>query len=139
MQITTNCGKFLEIGISNHLTCLLRNCIAGQEATVINERETMDWLKIGKGVCQDCTLSPCLFNLYAESIKWNARLDEAQVGIKISGRNINISGTDDITNGRKQRGTKEPLDEGETREWKSWLKLNIEKNEIMTFIPIAFW
>ena len=73
------------MGIPDHLTCLLRNLYAGQEATVTTERETTDWFQIGKGVRQDCTLSPCLFNLYAEYIMRNAGLDEAQGGIKIAG------------------------------------------------------
>ena len=81
--VTTNCGTFLEIGIADHLTHLLRNLYAGQEAG------KMDWIKIHKGVCQGCILSPCLFSLYAEYIMWNAGLDEAQAGIKIAGRNIN--------------------------------------------------
>ena len=78
-----------EMGIPDHLTCLLRNLYAGQEATVRTVQGTMDWFQIGKGVRQDCILSPCLFNLYAEYIMQNARLDEAQAGIKIAGRNIN--------------------------------------------------
>ena len=77
------------MGITDHLTCLLRNLYAGQEATVRIGHGKMDWLKIGKGVCQDCVLSPCLFNLYAEYIMQNAGLDEAQAGIKIAARNIN--------------------------------------------------
>ena len=88
--ITTNCGKFLkEMGIWDHLTCLLRNLYAGQEATVRTRHGTTDWFQIGKGVCQGCILSPCLFNFYAEYIMRNAGLDEAQTGIKIAGRNIN--------------------------------------------------
>ena len=78
-----------EMGIPHHLTCLLRNLYAGQEGTVRIEHETTDWLQIGKGVHQGCILSPCLFNLYAEYILWNAGLDEAQAGIKIAGKNIN--------------------------------------------------
>ena len=77
-----------EMGIPDHLTCLLRNVYAGQEATVRTKHGTMDWFQIGKGVCQGCILSPCLFNLYAEYIIQNAGLDEAQTGIKIAGRNI---------------------------------------------------
>ena len=77
------------MGIPDHFTCLLRNLYAGQEATARTGHGTMDRFKIGKGLCQDCILSPCLFNLYAEYIMQNARLDEAQAGIKISGRNIN--------------------------------------------------
>ena len=74
--------------MSDHLTLLLRNQYAGQEATVRTGHGITDWFKIGKGVHQGCILSPCLFNLYAENIIWNARLDEAQDGIKIAGRNI---------------------------------------------------
>ena len=73
------------MGIPDHLTCLLRNLYAGQEATVRTGRGTTDWFQIGKGVCQGCILSPCLFNLYAESIMRNAGLEEAQAGIKIAG------------------------------------------------------
>ena len=78
-----------EIGIPDHLTCLLRNLYAGQEATVRTGHGTPDWFQIGKGLYQGCILSPCLFNLYAEYIMRNAGLDEAQAGIKIAGRNIN--------------------------------------------------
>ena len=77
------------MGIPDHLTCLLRNLYAGQEATVRTRHGITDWFQIGKGVCQGCILSPCLFNLYAESITRNAGLDEAQAGIKIPGKNIN--------------------------------------------------
>ena len=88
--VTTNCGKFLkEMGIPDHLTCLLRNLYAGQEATVRTGHGTTDWFQIGKGVRRGCILSPCLFNLYAEYIMQNAGLDEAQAGIKIARRNIN--------------------------------------------------
>ena len=87
-----------KMGILDHLTCLLRNLYAGQEATVRTGHGTMDWFQIGKGVHQGCILSPCLFKLYAEYILWNARLDEAQAGIKIAGRNINkLSYADDTT------------------------------------------
>ena len=78
-----------EMEIPDHLTCLLRNLYAGQEATVRNRRGTTNWFQIGKGVRQGCILSPCLFNLHAEYIMLNARLDEAQAGIKIARRNIN--------------------------------------------------
>ena len=77
-----------EMGIPDHLTCLLRNLYAGQKATVRTGHLTMDWFQIGKGVCQGCMLSPGLFNLCTEYIMRNARLDEAQAGIKIAGRNI---------------------------------------------------
>ena len=86
--ITTNCGKLFEIGIPDHLTCLLRNLYAGQEATDRTGHGTTDWLQIGNGVRQGCILSPCLFNLYAEYIMRNAGLDETQARIKIAGRNI---------------------------------------------------
>ena len=82
-----------EMGIPDHLTCLLRNLYAGQEATVRTGHRTIDWLQIGKGVRQGCILSPCLFNLYVEYIMQNAGLDEAQAGIKIAGRNINMQMT----------------------------------------------
>ena len=86
-----------EMAIPDHLTCLLRNLYAGQQATVKTGHGTTDWFQIRKGVCQGCILSPCLFNLYAEYILLNARLDEAQVGIKISERNINNLGYADDT------------------------------------------
>ena len=99
-----------EIGISDHLNCLLRNLYAGQEATVGTVHGTTDWFQIGKGVHQGCILSPCLFNLYAEYIMRNAGLEELQAGIKISGRNINnLRYADDIT-------LMEPLDESERGE-----------------------
>ena len=78
-----------EMGIPEHLTCLLRNLYAGQEATVRTGHGKTDWFQIGKGVCQGCILSPCLFNLYAEYIMRNIGLEEAQAGVKIAGRNIN--------------------------------------------------
>ena len=87
--ITTNWKILKEMGIPDHLTCLLRNLYAGQEATVRTGHETTDWLQVGKGVRQNCILSPCLFNLYAEYIMRNAGLEEAQAGMKIAGRNIN--------------------------------------------------
>ena len=83
------CKILKEMGIPNYLTCLLRNLYAGQEATVKTGHGTTDWFKIGKGVCQGCILSPCLFNLYTKYIMRNARLDEAQAEIKIAGRSIN--------------------------------------------------
>ena len=97
--ITTNCGKFFkEMGIPDHVTCLLRNLYAGQETTVRTRDATTNWLQIGKGIRQGCILSPCLFNLYAESIMSNTGLDEAQAGIKIAGRNINkLRYADDTT------------------------------------------
>ena len=86
------------MGIPDHLTCLMRNLYASQEATVRTRHGTMDWFQIGKGLYQSCILSPCLFNLYAEYIMQNARLDEAQAGIKTAGRNIiNLKYEDDTT------------------------------------------
>ena len=86
------------MGIPDHLTCLLRNLYADQEATVRTGHGTTDWFQIGKGVLQGCILSPCLFNLYAENITRNTGLDEAQAGIKIAGRNItNLKCADDTT------------------------------------------
>ena len=86
-----------EMGILDHLTCLLRNTYAGQEATVRIGHGTTDWFQIGKGVCQGCILSPCLLKLYAEYNMQNARLDEAYAGIKIAGRNINNLRQADVT------------------------------------------
>ena len=105
VRITINCGtvywkveSLLKVmGIPDHLTCLLRNLYAGQEATVRTGHGT-EWFQIGKGVCQGCILSPCLFNLYAKNIMRNAGLDEAQARIKIAGRNINnLRYADDTT------------------------------------------
>ena len=87
--ITRNWKILKDTGISDHLTCLLRNSYAGQEAAVRTAHETTDWFQIGKGVRQGCILSPCLFNLYAECIMRNAGLEETQAGIKIARRNIN--------------------------------------------------
>ena len=87
-----------EMGVPDHLTCLMRNLYAGQEATVRTGHGTTDWFQIGKGVCQGCILSPCLFNLYAEYIMRNAGLEEAQAGIKFAGRNLNnLRYADDTT------------------------------------------
>ena len=116
-----------EIGISDYLTCLLRDLYAGQEAIVGTGQGTMDWFQTGKGVCHGCILSPCLFNLYAEYIMRNTGLDEAQAGIKISRKNINNLRWYH-SNDRKQRRTEEPLEEGVGGEWKSWLKTQPSKN-----------
>ena len=89
MWITTNWKILKEIGVSDHLTCLMRNLYAGQEATVTTKYGTTDWFQIEKGVRQCCILSPCLFNLYADYIMRNSGLEETQAGIKIAGRNIN--------------------------------------------------
>ena len=119
-----------EMAIPDHLTCLLRNLYAGQEATGKPGHRTTDWFQIGKGIYQGYILSPCLFNLYAEYIMWNAGLDEAQAGIKIAGRNIdNLRYADDTTlMAESKEEIKEPLDEDE-REWKSWLKIQHSKNK----------
>ena len=118
-----------EMGIPDHLTCLLRNLYAGKEATVRTGHGTIDWFQIGKGVCQGCILSPCLFNLYAEHIVRNAGLEEAQAGIKIAGRNINNIRCADDTNLMAQIEERKNLlmivkDESE----KVGLKLNIQKS-----------
>ena len=127
-----------EIGIPDHLTCLLRNLYAGQEATVRTGHETTDWFQIGKGVCQGCILSPCLFNLYAEYIMWNARLDEAQTGIKIAGRNIiNLRYADDTTlMAESEEKRKSLLMKVKEESEKVHLKLNIQKTKIMASGPI---
>ena len=105
-----------EMGIADHLTFVLRYLYAGKEATVRPGHGTTDWFQIGKGVCQGCTLSPCLFNLYAKDIMRNARLDEAQAGIKIAGRNIsNLRYADDTTLMAESEEKLVSLDESERR------------------------
>ena len=119
------------MGIPEPLTCLPRNTYAGQETTVRIGHGTTDWFQIGKGVCQVYILSPCLFNFYAEYIMINARLDEAQAGIKIAGRNINNLGyTDGITLMIESEEQLKSLlmKVKEEREWKSWLKTQNSKN-----------
>ena len=116
-----------EMGLPDHLTCLIRNLCAAQEAMVRTKHGTIDWLKIEKGVHQGCILSPCLFNLHAEYIMVNVRLDEAQARIKISGRNIdNLRYAENTT--QKRRRNEETLDESERREWKNGLKTQHSKN-----------
>ena len=119
-----------EMAIPDHLTCLLRNLYAGQETAVRTGHGTTDWFQIGKGVRQGCILSPCLFNLCAEYIMRNAGLDEAQAEIKSARWNINnLRYADDTTlMAEKWTGTKEPLDESERGEWKSWLKAQHSEN-----------
>ena len=120
-----------EMGIPDHLTCLLRNLYAGQEATVRTGHGT-DWVQIGKEVHQGCILSPCLFNLYAEYIMRNVRLDEAQAGIKIAGRNINnLRYVDDTTLVAESEQELKSLLMTE----KLGLKLNILKNKTMVSGP----
>ena len=130
-----------EVGMPDHLTCLLRNLYTGQEAAVRPGHGTTDWFQIGKGVPQGCILSPCLFNLYAEYIMRNARLDEAQAGIKIAGKNINnLRYEDDTTlmaeseEELKSLGLKVKVESE-----KVGLKLNIQKTEIMASGPITSW
>ena len=122
-----------EIGIPDHLTSLLRNLYAGQEATVRTGHGTTDWLQIGKGVCQGCILSPCLFNLYAEYIMRNAGLEEAQAGIKIARRNINnLRYADDTTfMAESEEELKSLLMKVKVESEKVGLKLNIQKMKIM--------
>ena len=126
------------MGIRDHLTCLLRNLYAGQEGTVRTGHETTDWFhgttdwfQIGKGVRQSCILSPCLFNLYAESITRNAGLEEAHTGIKISRRNINnLRYADDTTlMAESEEELKCLFEESERGEWKTWLKAQRSENK----------
>ena len=122
-----------EMGIPDHLTCLLRNLYSGQEATVRTGHGTIDWFEIGKEVHQGCVLSPCLFNLYAEYIMRSAGLDEAQVGIKIAGRNINnIRYAEDTTlMAESKRELKSLLMKVKAESENTGLKLNIQKTKIM--------
>ena len=130
-----------EMRIPEHLTCLLRNLYAGQEATVRTGHGTTGWFQIGKGVRQACILSPCLFNLYAEYITRNARLDEAQTGIKIAGRNINnLRYADDTTlMAESEEELKSLLMHVKVESEKAGLKLNIQKMKIMASGPITSW
>ena len=132
---------FKDMGIPDHITCLLRNLYGGQEATVRTGHGTTEWFQIGKGVCQGCILSPCLFNLYAEYIMRNAGLDEAQARIKIAGRNIdNLRYADDTTLMAESEEELKSLlmkikEESET----VGLKLNIQKTKIVASSPITSW
>ena len=130
-----------EMGIPDHLTCLLRNLYAGQEATVRTGYGTTDWFQVGKGICQGCILSPCLFNLYAEYIMRSAGLEEAQVEIKISGRNINhLRYADDTTlMAESEEELKCLLMKVEEESEKVGLKLNIQKTRIMASGLITSW
>ena len=127
--------------ITDYLTCLLRNLYADQEATVRTGHATTDWFQIGKRVLQGCTLSPCLFNLYAEYIMRNAGLEEAQVGIKIAGRNINnLRYADDITlMAESEEELKSLLMKMKEESEKVGLKINIQKTKIMASGPITSW
>ena len=130
-----------EMGIPDRLTCLLRNLYAGQEATVRTGHETTDWFQIGKGVCQGCILSPCLFNLYAEYIMRNTGLEETQGGIKIAGRNINnLRYADDTTlMAESDEELKSLLMKVKEESGKVGLKLNMQKTNIMASVPITSW
>ena len=125
---TINWKILKKMGIPDHLTCLLRNLFAGQEATVRTGHGTTDWFQIGKGVHQGCILSPCLFNLYAEYIMRNAGLEEAQAGIKIAGRNINnLIYADDTLMAESEEELKSLLVKVKDESEKVGLKLNIQK------------
>ena len=129
------------MGIPDHLTCLLRNLYAGQETTLRTGRGKTDWFQIGKVVRQGCVLSPCLFNLYAEYIMRNAGLEEAQVGIKIAGRNINNRRYADDTTlmAESEEELKSLLMKVKEESEKVGLKLNIQKTKIMASGPIISW
>ena len=128
------------MGIPDHLTCLLRNLYAGQEATVRTGHGTRNWFQIGKGVSQGCILSPCLFSLYAEYIMRNAGLDEAQAGIKIASRNINnLRYADDTTLMAESEVLKSLLMKVKKESEKVDLKLNVQKTKIMASGPITSW
>ena len=130
-----------EMGIPDHLTCLLRNLYAGQEVTVRTRHGTIDWFKIGKGVRQDCILSPCLFNFYTEYIMWNAGLEEAQAGIKIARRNINnLRYADDtILIVEREDKLKSLLMNVKEESEKPGLKSLIQNTKIMTLSPVTSW
>ena len=130
-----------EMDRSDHLTCLLRNLYAGQEATVRTRHGTTDWFQIGKGVCQGCILSPCLFNLYAEYIVKNVGLEKAQAGIKIAWRTSNnLRYADDTTlMAESEEELKILLMKVKEEREKVGLKLNIQKTNIMASGPITSW
>ena len=132
VRVTTNWKILKEMGIPDHLTCLLRNLYAGQEATVRTGHGTTDWFRIGKGVHQGCVLSPCLFNLYAEYITRNAGLEEAQTGIKIPRRNINdLRYVDNTTLMAESEELKSLLMKVKEESENVGLKLNSQKTKIM--------
>src|SRR5574337_420576 len=139
--ITMNWKILKEMGILDNLTCLLRNLYAGQEVTVRTGHGTTDWFQIGKGVCQGCVLSPCLFKFYAEYIMRNAGLEEAQAGIKIAGRNINNPRYADDTTlmAKSEEELKSLLMKEKVENEKVGLKLNIQKTKIMASGPITSW
>ena len=128
------------MGIPDHLTCLLRNLYAGKEATGRTGHGTTDWFQIGKGVCQSCILSPCLFNLYVEYLMRSTWLDESQAVIKISGRNIsNLRYADDTTLMAESEELNSLLMKVKEESEKAGLKLNIQKMKIMASSPITSW
>ena len=138
LWITTNWKILKELGIPDHLTCLLRNLYASQEAIVRIGHGTTDWFQIRKGVHQVCIFSLCIFNLYAEYIMRNARLDEVQPGIKISGRNINnLRYTDDSTLMAEIKQLKSLLMKMKEESEKVGLKLSLQKSKIMASGPIS--
>ena len=140
MWITANWKILQEMGIPDHLTCVLRNMYADEEVIVRIGYGTTEWFQIGKGVHQNCILSPCLFNIYAEYIMWNARLGEAQAGIKIAGRNINnLRYADDTTFLAESEELKSLLMKVKEESEKAGLKLNIQKMKIMASGPITSW
>ena len=130
-----------EMGMPDHLSCLLRNLCTGQETTVRTGHGTTDWFQIGKGVCQGCILSHCLFNLYAEYIMRNTRLEKAQAGIKIAWRNINnLRYADDTTlMTESEEELKSLLMKVKQESKKVGLKLNIQNMKIMASGPITSW
>ena len=128
------------MSIPDHLTYLLRNLYAGQEASVRTGHGTTDWFQIGKGVCQGCILSPCLFNLHAEYIMRNTRLEEAQAGIEIAGRNVNnLRYANTTTLMAESEELKSLLMKVNEETEKVGLKLNIQKTKIMASGPITSW
>ena len=139
--ITTNWKILQEMGIPDHLACLLRNLYAGQVATVRTRHGTTIWSQIVKGIYQGCILLPCLFNLYAEYIMWNARLNETQVGIKIARRNLNKFWYADetILMAESKEELKNFLMKVKEESEKAGLKLNIQKTKIMASGPITSW
>ena len=138
--ITTNWKILKEMGMPDHLTCLLRNLNARPEATVRSRHGTKNWFHIGKGVHQSCILSPCLFNLYAEYIMQNAGLSEVQAGIKIAGRNINnLRYADDNTLMAESEELKSLLMKVKEESEKVGLMFNIQKTKVMASSPITSW
>ena len=132
---------FQEMGIPDHVFCLVSNLYSGQEATVRIRDGTTDWFQIGKGVCQDCISSPCLFNLYAEYIMGNVGLAEAQAEIKVAVRNINnLRCADDTTlMAESEEELKSLLIKMKEVSEKAGLRLNIKKTNIMASSPITSW